>query len=360
MGYAIILGFAAIVLIFFSILSLYYIGLENYKAKEVESKREKVLLDSLYYQHNKINITKVKVYTNELCKNYTLEITAINRGSATIDKSKLQVFEKNQIMIHDLSSGWKPFESITFNVTGLYSYVNESRVIRLVTDYGGIAIRNYYCEGNCSDNTTFSNWNINSSYAGTIVNFSINITDLDYIESITFTFDNGTGEYKNDTPIIFPKRPEFYGTGIKNYSFSTVKRVNSTVGSLIRYGVYVNDSCGNAKFFGGNFLTTYFCNYHTLIGQYEYTGTNADTDVTLTAIHSDGDYITGVIFYLDNGTGTFYEYPYEPVNPPVNVYQHQKVIHTNPNVGSLIRYYVKVNDSCGNIATGSIESFTTT
>ncbi|MCX8166677.1 MAG: hypothetical protein N3E37_02385 [Candidatus Micrarchaeota archaeon] len=360
MGFAIILGFLAIILILVSMVGVYYVGVDFIKAKELESQREKVLIDAYYIQHNRINITNITVFPTFLCRNYTIQVKALNRGSEVIDKSKLLIFERNMIINHNLSSGWKPYETITFNITGINSYVGEQRLVRIVTDYGGIAVKHYNCTGNCSFNTTFSNWHYNSTGAGTNINFSINVSDSDYIKSIIFAFDNGVGEYTNDTYVVFENNPALYGTGIVNYTFSKVKQINSTVGSFIRFRVYVNDSCGNQTIKDGNLTTSYYCVHSTNIPTFDYSGTNSNTYVTLNTTVTDNDYISGFQFYLDNGTGTFIEYPYEPLNPMQLNYNYQRVILTNPNQGVQIRYYLKVNDSCGNIATGNINGFITT
>ena len=82
---------------------------------------------------------------------------------------------------------------------------------------------------------TFSNNSTNSTYAGQAVRHSLKWQD-NSLSGYIFSFDNGTGNFINDTWVAM--------TGASNWS-NVTKTVNSTAGSVIRWGVYANDSAGN-------------------------------------------------------------------------------------------------------------------
>jgi len=76
----------------------------------------------------------------------------------------------------------------------------------------------------------------NSTLAGTLVNHSLIWTDNALLNNYTFSFDNGTGTFVNDSSVSF--------SGVTNQSWA-VQKVNSTVGSTIRWRVYTWDYTGN-------------------------------------------------------------------------------------------------------------------
>ena len=82
----------------------------------------------------------------------------------------------------------------------------------------------------------FSLNSTNSTLAGKPIEFRLKWTDNVGLSHYIFSFDNGTGTFINDTAIPF--------SGTENWS-NVTKVINSTVGSLIRWKVYANDTSNN-------------------------------------------------------------------------------------------------------------------
>ncbi len=98
-------------------------------------------------------------------------------------------------------------------------------------------------------------WSQNSTSGttvGTSVLHSINWTDDLSLSGYIFEFDNGTGTFTNDTFVTF--------TGTQNWS-NVSKTINTTVGSTIRWRVYVNDSSANGS--ANQFNSTSIFSYTT-------------------------------------------------------------------------------------------------
>lgn len=92
-----------------------------------------------------------------------------------------------------------------------------------------------------SEDTTPPKWSsnsTNSTISGTWINHSVVWTDSGGLSNYTFSFDNGTGSFTNDSSVGM--------TGTSNQSY-VLKYVNETVGSTIRWIVYSWDLVGNAN-----------------------------------------------------------------------------------------------------------------
>jgi len=92
-----------------------------------------------------------------------------------------------------------------------------------------------------SADTTSPQWSsnsTNSTLAGTLINHTVVWTDNIALSNFTFSFDNGTGTFVNDSSVSM--------TGTSNQS-SAIKFVNQTVGSTIRWIVYAWDATGNTN-----------------------------------------------------------------------------------------------------------------
>ncbi len=82
----------------------------------------------------------------------------------------------------------------------------------------------------------YSNNSTNSTLAGTPVMHSLYETDNIQLSGYTFSFDNCTGSFVNDSWVSM--------TGTGNWS-NVTKTINSTSGCTIRWCVYINDTSGN-------------------------------------------------------------------------------------------------------------------
>jgi PGF-pre-PGF domain-containing protein len=91
------------------------------------------------------------------------------------------------------------------------------------------------------DDAAFPQWSLNqtnSTTAGTNILHSVYWTDDSSLANYTFSFDNGTGSFVNDSVVSF--------IGATNHS-NVTKYVNETIGTTIRWIVYANDSFGNTN-----------------------------------------------------------------------------------------------------------------
>ncbi len=83
---------------------------------------------------------------------------------------------------------------------------------------------------------TFPQWfdnSTNSTDAGTLIEHRVRWTDTTALSGYIFSFDNGTGTLINDSFVEM--------TGLANWS-NVTKFVNQTIGTIIQWRVYANDS----------------------------------------------------------------------------------------------------------------------
>lgn len=125
------------------------------------------------------------------------------------------------------------FTNITFMIkSGTSQYVTskESATVsarpQLIINYDTID----------TSSPLWSNNSTNGTTAGTWINHSVVWTDDTALSNYTFSFDNGTGTFVNDSSVSM--------TGISNQS-SVVKYVNQTGNSTIRWMVWSWDTTGN-------------------------------------------------------------------------------------------------------------------
>jgi hypothetical protein len=117
----------------------------------------------------------------------------------------------------------------TFNVSSdgahkLTLYVNDS--------YDNINQSTQYFSIDTTPPKYFDN-STNSTVAGVKIEFRLRWTDITNLSGYVFSFDNCTGTFVNGTWQAM--------TGIENWS-NVTKLVNSTVGCIIRWKVYANDT----------------------------------------------------------------------------------------------------------------------
>jgi len=85
---------------------------------------------------------------------------------------------------------------------------------------------------------TYANSSYSQNINGTPTVFSIDFSDYS-LDSYILSFDNGTGIFVNDSPISMG--------GALNYQANVTKILNNTVGTLIQWRWYVNDTSGNTN-----------------------------------------------------------------------------------------------------------------
>lgn len=166
-------------------------------------------------------------------------------------------------------------------------------------EYGTTSLRPYVNITYTIDENppTYSNANHNTTTNGTLANFSITYEDDFALEpNGQWIFaTNNTGEWTNEAVTNFTSTPQ---------AISTIKTLNSTVGTTIAYRWYANDSSGkinNTEIF---YLTTTIAEDTT-----PPTYSNNQTNTTLAGaniLHSlkweDTEGLSGYIFQFCNGT----------------------------------------------------------
>jgi len=186
---------------------------------------------------------------------------------------------------------------------------------------------------------TYSSNSTNSTFAGTSVLHSLNWTDNIGLSGYIFSFDNCTGTMVNDSWV------NMSGTG--NWS-NVTKTINSTVGCIIRWCVYANDTSNN---WNSTSCTTPF-NYtttDTAPPTYSSNSTNstqAGTPVKHNLYWQDNANLSGYIFSFDNCTGTLVDSSWVAMTGTGNWSNVTKTI--NSTVGCTIRWCVKANDTSNN------------
>lgn len=93
----------------------------------------------------------------------------------------------------------------------------------------------------------WSNPSTNSTIAGTSINHTVTLTSSGTLSNYTFSFDNGTGTFVNDTTVTL---------SVSTTTINITKNVNTTVGTTIRWIVYANDSVGDVNNTGIQTYTT--------------------------------------------------------------------------------------------------------
>src|SRR3989344_1067631 len=147
----------------------------------------------------------------------------------------------NNIGTVPTSNGWVTQNIPDFNIVNYINPTNKQLVVYiegsnfdrgecLFTDYVRVIVYTEAVPPEWQINST------NSTFAGSLILHSINWTDNVDLNGYIFSFDNGTGNFVNDTWVSM--------NGVSNWS-NVTKAVNSTIGSIIRWIVYANDSSGN-------------------------------------------------------------------------------------------------------------------
>jgi hypothetical protein len=141
---------------------------------------------------------------------------------------------------------------------------------------------------------TYSLNSTNSTLAGTNILHSLKWSDETGLSGYIFSFDNGTGNFVNDSWTAFNSNPDWS---------NVTKYVPSTIGTTIRWCVYANDtdnnwedSCSNPF----NYILT-----ENIPPTYSLNSTNstlAGTNILHSLKWSDNEELSGYIFSFCNGT----------------------------------------------------------
>jgi hypothetical protein len=103
-------------------------------------------------------------------------------------------------------------------------------------------LRNFIVTSGGSDSTppTYSQVSVNNTLAGVSTNFSINVTDNTALQpnGVYIFSTNNTGTWINNSGVNFTAISQF---------INVTKILNSTVGTLVGYRWYLNDSAGNTN-----------------------------------------------------------------------------------------------------------------
>ena len=218
------------------------------------------------------------------------------------------------------SGEWVNDSAINFTETP--EWANETKVLN---DTVGLAIGyRWYAsdnEGNSNNteifvlitttDTTPPQWSsssTNSTLAGTAIEHRVHWTDNVALAGYIFSFDNGTGNFANDSLVTM--------TGTANWS-NVTKVVNSTVGSTIQWQVWANDSSGNMN------VTDVFV--FTTIGKFKSVWNTSkvegDRNITLPLVNHTSSLYDFVVDWGDGNTST------------VNSWNSSNITHTYAEEG---------------------------
>ncbi|MCX8167246.1 MAG: hypothetical protein N3E37_05355, partial [Candidatus Micrarchaeota archaeon] len=307
-----------------------------------------------YAEHQKIEISRA--YLTGSCQlGYNITFRAFNKGSEPVNLLKSNVqYNGNFINFTSSKQSISPGSYVDITISNLIS--SGSDRISLITDAGAVIYYGYICEELlCSNDTLFSNWYYNSTYAGQDTNFSIIFYDTDGVSSYRFLFDNCTGTYYDRTSWIDANNK------VSSIVFQKTERLSQTVNCTIRAKLEVRDRCDNITskelVFNTSNLTCIF-DANSLYG-WVVNSTRAGQFVNVSVNITDNDNISSYVFGLDNATGTYVYDPPVYLNPLQKNLNFSKIIKLNNNVNSLIRLILTVNDSC-NISKSFTYEFLTT
>ncbi len=250
------------------------------------------------------------------------------------------------------------------NTSNVTKYVNQTngttihwRVYAWDTAGNSNASQTYSFTTNYTSSTDaqapqYSGNQTNSTLNGSAILFSLYWTDNTALSNYTFSFDNGTGTFTNDSSVPF--------SGTTNTSNAT-KYANQSNGTTIRWIVYAWDSTGNMNVSQTYSFTTNSNSSDVQAPQYSSNQTNstiAGQAVLFSLYWTDNIALSSYVFSFDNGTGTFTNDSLATFSGTTNASNVTKVV--NSTTGSAIRWMVWANDSSGNANSSPIYSFTST
>lgn len=141
------------------------------------------------------------------------------------------------------SAGWSQANYTGKNIANFIDPTNNQLVIYVEGPNfdGGDCLFADYARVIVYTETTSPQWfsnQTNSTISGEAVLHSINWTDNINLSGYIFSFDNGSGNFVNDSWVSF--------IGLSNWS-NVTKITNTTLGSTIKWKVYANDTANNFK-----------------------------------------------------------------------------------------------------------------
>jgi signal peptidase len=192
----------------------------------------------------------------------------------------------------------------------------------------------------------YSNESINGTQADSWVSHDVFWTDIE-LSGYIFSFDNCLGEFVNDTWTQF------------NESWSNVtKLINSTIGCIVRWKVYANDSSNNWNE-TEEFNYTITAPPDVTPPTWSYNSTNstlAGTAVEHSVLWNDDVQLSGYIFSFDNCEGLLTNDTWVPfVDYWLNV---TKLI--NSTVNCTINWMIYANDTSNNWNVTDLFTYITT
>jgi hypothetical protein len=172
----------------------------------------------------------------------------------------------------------------------------------------------FTCVSNlCKDTTlpTYSSNSTNSTLAGTYIKHNLAWADNVGLSGYNFSFDNGTGTFVNDSWVAM--------TGTANWS-NVSKWVNITVGTIIRWCVYANDTSNNwnvtscspsFNYTTGPIISTDQMNYSSCgavlykVRLFNSSGSLLNSTLTTRILNPSGTIKSQVTSVPNNGTGIY-------------------------------------------------------
>jgi len=199
-----------------------------------------------------------------------------------------------------------------------------------------------------SESPTFSNNATDTTGAGNPCNFTLDWDDNVGLSGYIFSTNN-TGAWANASWIAFTSSPE---------TAWNVTTLNTTVGILVQWKFYANDTSDN-----WNTSDTYGL---ITIDEDNPTFTDNTTNTTIvgepvmfSVKWSDNAGLSGYIFEFDNCTGTLQEDAWQSFSGQTSPQWSNVTKIINSTVGCTIRWNVTANDTSNNWNSTGIQSFVT-
>ena len=194
------------------------------------------------------SVPDMKIYANGVLRaTETTDIPTTGFGNTkdfvigmTTDSARIWNGSIDEVLLFNRSLSLN--EIIALNATKQYEH-NFTNLPNAIYTFTGYAVDIGGNKNQTEERTVtigavdnFPQWfdnSTNSTIAGTSILHSVRWTDDTALDGYIFSFDNGTGTFVNDSFVSM--------TGTNNHS-NVTKTVNSTIGSIIRWRVYANDS----------------------------------------------------------------------------------------------------------------------
>ncbi|MBI5177142.1 hypothetical protein HY995_03585, partial [Candidatus Micrarchaeota archaeon] len=317
-----------------------------------------------------MNATPVQQFDSRDCElpkffdaqaNSTCVGEAVNLSARWTDNNRLYGF----IMSYDNGNG----TFVNDSAVGLSGVQDWSNATKVITGPVGSTVRwqvfgqDYWNNWNNTPVYSFAardcyapgwfDYSSNNTCVGNLTSFTARWSHNLALSNYTFSFDNGTGTFANDSAVQF--------SGISNFSNST-KYINQTIGAAIRWRYFASDAYGNSNATPVASFQTVDCRIPDVQppqwSNNQTTGTQCGgSQSVFSSFWQDNVQLSGYVLQYDSGNGVFANDSFVPLNAQNAWVNITKQLNSTSN--SLVRWRVFANDTSNNWNATGINSFYT-